>query len=469
MNILVIGNGFDLAHGLPTKYEHFLKFVELFKEFYEKDKKNELDLLKLKNSHDKKNKTDNDIIILSLVNFFNNKYDTGDPTTEDEGKKEHARKIIRELNSIFLDNVWIDYFMSIYEERIENGKDGWIDFESEISRVIQVINSDMRKNNATESTIIKEISVQFFHKYFFEILKRKEEKRNADEFKLFDEKGLCRKELSEFVNNYKKENPVRTLKNKAIYKDLTIRLENDLNKLIRALEIYLTEFLNGIEITRISTDIECLDIDNVLNFNYTSTYDVKYKNCDVEYDYIHGKADINNTIESNNMVLGIDEYLSDDRKNKDVGFIAFKKYYQRIHKQTGCKYKEWVDEMKTEYEEYQRHQKDVYIQFVESIKDGSLIQYPYQKQKYFEQLQEECPIHNLYIFGHSLDVTDKDIFKELILHDNVYTTIFYLNKDVKGQLIANLVKVIGQDELIKRTGGSTKTIEFKLQRDMVEI
>lgn len=156
-------------------------------------------------------------------------------------------------------------------------------------------------------------------------------------------------------------------------------------------------------------------------------------------------------------------------KNKDVGFIAFKKYYQRIHKQTGCKYKEWVDEMKTEYEEYQRHQKDVYIQFVESIKDGSLIQYPYQKQKYFEQLQEECPIHNLYIFGHSLDVTDKDIFKELILHDNVYTTIFYLNKDVKGQLIANLVKVIGQDELIKRTGGSTKTIEFKLQRDMVEI
>ena len=27
MNILIIGNGFDLAHGLPTKYEHFLKFM----------------------------------------------------------------------------------------------------------------------------------------------------------------------------------------------------------------------------------------------------------------------------------------------------------------------------------------------------------------------------------------------------------------------------------------------------------
>lgn len=30
MNILVIGNGFDLAHGLPTKYTDFLGFVERF-------------------------------------------------------------------------------------------------------------------------------------------------------------------------------------------------------------------------------------------------------------------------------------------------------------------------------------------------------------------------------------------------------------------------------------------------------
>lgn len=28
MNILVIGNGFDLAHGLPTKYGEFLNNLE---------------------------------------------------------------------------------------------------------------------------------------------------------------------------------------------------------------------------------------------------------------------------------------------------------------------------------------------------------------------------------------------------------------------------------------------------------
>lgn len=93
--------------------------------------------------------------------------------------------------------------------------------------------------------------------------------------------------------------------------------------------------------------------------------------------------------------------------------------------------------------------------------------------------EERIKMHELYIFGHSLDVTDKDILRDLILNDNVNTTIYYhktydkSGKDDNGRndlgsKIANLIKVIGQDELIRRTGGSTKTIEFKLQQDMVE-
>lgn len=432
MNILVIGNGFDLAHGLPTKYEHFLQFVELFKEFYEKDKTNKLDLTKLKDLHDKKKETDKDIITLMLVNFFNNKYDTGDPTTEDEGKKEHARKIIGELNSIFLDNVWIDYFRSIYKERIENGKDGWIDFESEISRVIQTIDKDMKNSGATENTVVRKISESFFEAYFLDDLKIREQVRDAEGFILCEKMSVGKQ--SEFMKKYREEHPVESLKTEITYRNLIIRLENDLNKLIRALEIYLTDFVEKIEITKISKDIKNLAIDHVLSFNYTNTFEELYgQERNIEYDYIHGKADIKNTIESNNMVLGIDEYLSDDRKNNDIEFIAFKKFYQRIYKETGCKYKEWVDQI--------------------------------------ERNEHMSPtiLYKLYILGHSLDVTDKDILRDLILHDNVHTTIFYLNKDVMGQQIANLVKVIGQDELIKRTGGSTKTIEFKLQQDMVEI
>ena len=74
-------------------------------------------------------------------------------------------------------------------------------------------------------------------------------------------------------------------------------------------------------------------------------------------------------------------------------------------------------------------------------------------------------IHNLYIFGHSLNITDKDILKSLILNDNVHTTIFYHNEEAHAKQIANLVKAIGQEELIKRTGGLYKSISFKRQVD----
>ncbi len=154
------------------------------------------------------------------------------------------------------------------------------------------------------------------------------------------------------------------------------------------------------------------------------------------------------------MVLGIDEYLPKKRKDKDIKFIAFKKFYQRIYKGTGCKYKEWIDTIKGDFADYQ-------TELEKSTMNQKVIVNKLKKQ-YLNK-------HHVYIFGHSLDVTDKDILSDLILNDNVQTTIFYHDKDAMGQQIANLVKVIGQDELIRRTGGITKTIEFKLQQDMVPI
>ena len=187
-------------------------------------------------------------------------------------------------------------------------------------------------------------------------------------------------------------------------------------------------------------------------------YDIEGK---IIYDYIHGKADINNTLNSNNMVLGIDEYLTKRKRNKEMEFIAFKKYYQRIYKGTGCKYKDWIYTIK---------------ESAKSLEEKLRIEYPVQIPyiKFTNNMR-----HNLYIFGHSLDITDRDILRDLILNDNVYTTIYYHKtygdngKDDNGRndlgtKIANLVKIIGQNELIRRTGGSTKTIEFKLQQDIVK-
>lgn len=117
------------------------------------------------------------------------------------------------------------------------------------------------------------------------------------------------------------------------------------------------------------------------------------------------------------------------REKIKILILFFKKFYQRIYKETGNKYKEWVDTI--------RHY------------SGSN--------------------HKLSIFGHSLDITDKDVLCDLILNDNVFTTIYYLDKDMMGKQIVNLVKIIGQDELIRRTGGIKKTIEFKKQSDVIEM
>ena len=298
-----------------------------------------------------------------------------------------------------------------------HGKENWIDFESEISKVIKSFDRDMH-DRPNEIDLYDEIEIQF---------------------------------SNDFLDTYERFDCCET------YKEIRNILENDLNALIRAFEIYLTEYVEKIKIQKKSPDIDGLEIDFILSFNYTHIFSKLYDVSNLSkqeaadpFDYIHGEVDINNTINSNNMVLGIDEYLPKDRKNKEIEFIAFKKFYQRIYKETGCKYKEWSDIIKKNERE---------------LKEKYKKEYPNQVP--FKQCGDKR--HRLYIFGHSLDVTDKDILRDLILNDNVYTTIFYHNKDVMGQQIANLVKVIGQDELIRRTGGSTKTIEFKQQQPMIHI
>ena len=176
-------------------------------------------------------------------------------------------------------------------------------------------------------------------------------------------------------------------------------------------------------------DIKDINPDCVLSFNYSNTYERIYGQSNkIEYDYIHGKADITNNVNTCNLVLGIDEYLEEHDRDNKLEFLPFKKFYQRIYKLTDSSYMEWVDEIRQNL---------------------------------------ECP-YELYIFGHSLDKTDKDVLELLICNDNVQTKIYYhrkSNDDKKelGKLIRNLVRVIGAKELIRRTGGSHKTIEFITQ------
>ncbi len=402
MNILVIGNGFDLAHGLPTKYTDFLEFIKVIKQALSKSK-------------------------LAGIDWGNTNTEVKKFLIYNKGKVQENLFSNRQMwEDLINNNIWIDYFLQnpIYQ------KENWIDFEIEISKVIQSLDNDVSQDNYDLDEIMSELSNEFLYQHY-----------------------------SKYAFNIQSVSTLSGEENESItYREIRDRLYNDLNRLIRALEKYMCEYMEKIDIDKKSPDIDKLEIDFILSFNYTHIFSKLYnvssqseKEVVDSFDYLHGEAKINNTIETNNMVLGIDEYLSQKRRNKETEFIAFKKFYQRIYKQTGSEYKRWVEIIKNQIQE---------------IDDKIKKQYPVQIP--FNKIPNKCR-NQLFIFGHSLDITDKDVLRDLILNDNVYTTIFYHNKDVMGQQIANLVKVIGQDELIRRTGGSTKTIEFKQQQDMVAL
>ena len=112
MNILLIGNGFDLAHGLPTTYRDFLGFVD--------------------NVHfraGKKASREENIKVSDVIEEYI------ESSFSDDSKSQMRNELIEMLEN----NKWFKHFISI------NIKNGWIDFESEISRVIQALD-DVRKS-----------------------------------------------------------------------------------------------------------------------------------------------------------------------------------------------------------------------------------------------------------------------------------------------------------------------------------
>lgn len=366
MNILVIGNGFDLAHGLKTKYEDFLKFTQTYLEY-------------------------------------------------DEAYRKKP-EIKEELESLIKDNLWLEYFYSIYESRKQEGKDGWIDFESEISQVIQVLDA---YNLDIENGIREGKYKVPLNQRGIDILKP---------FIMGRDKGIGAYMFhlgKDFINRKKRE------------------LLTDLKRLIRCLEIYLCEFVTIDDVKKLYDITNLPIIDKVISFNYTDTYEKIYKtDSRIEFDYIHGKADVNKTVETNNMVLGVDEYLQGGDRNQDIEFIEFKKYFQRIHKETGCEYRKWLKEMEK----------------------GTIYQWEITDKRGDEVIScalRETDFHKIFFYGHSLDITDKDIIRALILAQRTRTTIYYLDKEDYARKITNLVKIIGQDELISRTGGVDRSIFFK--------
>ena len=458
MDIIIIGNGFDIAHKLPTQYKDFLNFVNGFYDYKRRTKKISTRIVD--------NKVDYSQFFSNLTN------------TDNEALENFEENITQ--------NIWIDYFLDNSTEH-----ETWVGFENDIFKIIKLLEECQKEYNKKVKIDTKNIYETSSHKELIKILSKHFilENQYIDKYKFLffkisiEEYNNPKNDILNFlykkcfkkvtvktkphINPYLERNIVLKYKcgkhdlnydeyhnqkylKKYLYrlfyrpqysKDVFARwnalLISNLNRLISALNFYLYYYVGKISISYSSPDIlEICEANSkntnnnlkLLSFNYTNTFESNYTK-NVKTHYIHGKA--TGSKSNCNIVLGINEYLNKKERSQNVDFIDFQKYFQRIQKRTGNEYKNWLSEI--------------------------------NNQKY----DNKEPKHKLYIFGHSLDVTDSDIIKEFILNKHIETTIFYHDQQAYENRIRNLIKIIGKDELIKRTSSTHPTIIFQQQENII--
>ena len=199
MNILVIGNGFDLAHDLPTSYSDVLNFLQAINITSKwRGEKNEFI-----NTH-LSNKNFNSYVSDYIINAFDSR------TKKGNSAFKNSNPIIQELYDNLDNNIWYTYLWDIYSMGKMKGIN-WIDFEGEISHIIERI--DKEEEN--------------IYLPFRKITSEKDEKINIFFSRLpiaqFYEKNISSNEYNSTFRNF-----------------LDISY-SDLRRLVRCIEIYLTE------------------------------------------------------------------------------------------------------------------------------------------------------------------------------------------------------------------------------------
>ena len=379
MNVLLLGNGFDLQYHLPTKYNNFLHTVEYL------INNTLIEPLTVGDVFSAETLIEKDPFIEECYNANKSLFDSA---TLDIKK-------INELIELTKDNIWFKYLLESFNKDV-----GWIDFEREIATVINALHEFLNKTNVkfdenhiSESPLNRHIVKKF--NYFHTQTKPSENKMGVislAQYKINDE----------FVLEYPLGSNIKKVNIEKIIKTLADELYN----FAKALKYYLYYFVeNTFDITSAAQYLEKYKVflhnDYIVTLNYTNTFEKIYFD-DGDVFHLHGNV-------NDKIVLGVNPDASDKAETVDTSFLAFKKYYQRTMLDTDTEYIKWLTER------YDGAEPDVHI----------------------------------LVMGHSLDVTDEDIIRDLFgLASKI--TILYHSKDAKSSYITNLVNIYGKagfDEL----------------------
>ncbi len=298
--ILIIGNGFDLHHELPTKYSQFIRV-----------------LINIETSNFTKTSTIGFEDLFKGIDRYNEiqeKFNTENIFFE--------KQLIHKIRSLIETNKWYNSFKNKLEF------EHWIDVENEIKETLIVFDKIIKQTNLILKENINSKGVRINS-----IFDRKNDlKLDISESEYISVFNLISPNSSDLFlndNNFflKKSNVLLKFKTDLFYENL---FEN-LQEFINIFNIYLSEILNvfykNID-SKYASQLEKIknEFDFFYTFNYTPTLEKLYHIDEKRVNYLHGKFDKHN----HNIVLGIEE---NEELKKDKVFM-FTKYYQKLFNDT---------------------------------------------------------------------------------------------------------------------------------------
>lgn len=323
-SILIIGNGFDIKHGLATKYIDYMNYVK--------------DRIRVK------------------------------PNSE------------MSRNTIYR-------YFSVYPSII----DGWIDFETALKMMMKDL------------------------EYIFENVYQ-EEGYGDNRITNINRKDTLFKNLCESMPTVFEFHDFSTF-SLGIHKEYSDSFykinKRKVKEYIRQqFEAFLDDFSNYLlyeynkKETRLDKQIQEIQADRILSFNYTRTYE-KYGYVKEQVFHVHGSLD------DDNIVIGYN-----DDKELELDFVYFKKYYQTV------------------------------VRKIQLFGDLHCVLQPTETSAVLP--------NTFYFYGHSLDITDEDKLQiffndKFIIYGKEYINkakyvIFYHSEDDREIKIINLIKLIGKEK-----------------------
>lgn len=445
MNILIVGNGFDLSHYLPTKYDHFMDVMSAIEGKNTGGLPKNLEEMKIDEwlnlidkTFQKREGMEQPPHHMNFDELFSK---TRDPNFIEKTKEFYltenieicAKNIVKLQYRLEL-NCWYQYFKKHVEE-IKT----WIDFEQKIQEVLKVVAKiviDLEKINNPKK----------IYEYFSEHTKdgnfRIKEKNSKilNFFNFTAEEEYYQQSINLGRPPYKSTrvnlNP-RFCHGESILNDFSPSLfldflSNQLDDFIEIFNLYLELIVSNLN-RNCDVNIRSEDWlypDKVYSFNYTNTYQRIHDN--VAVDFLHGSSG-----EEQNIVLGVSD-LNDESLKKLKAF-GFTKYHQKLFKDTDYLF---LDVFKIRISEHRRKMESFEREYDERYKKGVR-----------SSIEMEGLLNlKITIWGHSLDYSDKDYILDLFsLNDdidrNVRVTVYYFDKLAKFILLNNLLAILGKDKV----------------------